>query len=52
MAAYTVGAEGGGATCQYQVAALYGKGKGVDADYEQALPWIQKVKIFPPPSPR
>ena len=43
MAAYKVGGEGGDAMCQYQVGHMYCFGHGVDVDYEQALPWIQKA---------
>ena len=43
MAAYKVGGEGGDAMCQYQVGIMYCYGQGIDADYEQALPWIQKA---------
>ena len=43
MAAYKVGGEGGDAMCQYQVGGMYHFGRGVDVDYEQALPWIQKA---------
>ena len=44
MAAYKVGAEGGHATCQYQVGMTYCKGLGcVDVDYKQARPWIEKA---------
>ena len=42
MAAYKVGGEGGDAVCQYQVGGMYSDGQGVDVDYEQALPWIQR----------
>ena len=43
MAAYKVGGEGGDAICQWQVGSMYCCGQGVDVDYEQALPWIQKA---------
>ena len=43
MAASKVGAEGGDAVCQYQVGIMYYFGHGVDVDYKQALPWIEKA---------
>ena len=43
MAAYKVGAEGGHAACQWQVGSMYCEGLGVDVDYAQALPWIEKA---------
>ena len=43
MAAYKVGAEGGDAVCQHQVGVMYYGGEGVDVDYTQALPWIEKA---------
>jgi len=43
MAAYKVGAEGGDAVCQYQVGMMHFFGQGVDVDYKQALPWIEKA---------
>ena len=43
MAAYKVGAEGGDALCQWQVGFMYCNGLGVDVDYAQALPWIEKA---------
>ena len=42
MAAYKVG-EGGHAACQWQVGSMYCEGLGVDVDYAQALPWIEKA---------
>ena len=50
MAAYKVGAEGGGAGCQYQVGCIYYNGRGVDVDYAQALPWIEKAAAQDDPS--
>jgi len=43
MAALKVGAEGGRAECQSQVGMMYYSGRGVDVDYAQALPWIEKA---------
>ena len=43
MAAYKVGAEGGIAGCQWMVGSMYYKGLGVDVDYAQARPWIEKA---------
>ena len=43
MAAYKVAAEGGDALCQYQVGYMYYNGVGVDVDYAQALPWLEKA---------
>ena len=43
MEAYKVGAEGGDATCQWQVGSMYYQGQGVDVDYAQALPWLEKA---------
>ena len=43
MAAYRVGAEGGHDGCQYQVGMMYYNGLGVDVDYAQALPWLEKA---------
>jgi len=43
MAAYKVGAEGGLAGCQWQVGMMYYHGRGVDVDYAQALPWLEKA---------
>ena len=43
LAAYKVGAEGGLATCQWQVGYMYYYGRGVDVDYAQAVPWIEKA---------
>ena len=43
MAAYKVAAEAGNAACQWQVGFLYYEGRGVDVDYAQALPWIEKA---------
>ena len=43
MAAYKVGAEGGDTICQWQLGYMYFKGQGVDVDYAQALPWIEKA---------
>ena len=43
MAAYKVGAEGGNAHCQWEVGCMYYYGRGVDVDYAQALPWIEKA---------
>ncbi len=43
MAAYKVGGEGGDVLCQYQVGTMYFLGQGVDVDYKQALPWIEKA---------
>ena len=43
MAAYKVGAEGGDAFCQHQLGFMYYDGDGVNVDYEQGLPWIQKA---------
>ena len=43
MAAYKVGAEGGDAGSQWQVGFMYYSGLGVDVDYAQALPWIEKA---------
>ena len=43
MAAYKVGAEGGDAHSQWQVGIMYYNGRGVDVDYAQALPWIEKA---------
>ena len=50
MAAYKVGGEGGDVVCQYQVGYMYCYGDGVDVDYEQALPWIQKAAAQDHPS--
>jgi TPR repeat protein len=43
MAAYKVGAEGGVAACQWQVVFMYYEDRGVDVNYKQALPWIEKA---------
>ena len=44
MAAYKIGAQGGDPQCQFQLGNAYYTGQGgVDMDYEQALPWIQKA---------
>jgi len=43
MAAYKVGGEGGHAACQWQVGFVYCEGRGVDVDYAQARPWIEKA---------
>ena len=43
MAAYKVGANGGNAGCQWMVGSMYYNGQGVDVDYAQALPWIEKA---------
>jgi len=43
MAAYKVGAEGGDASCQWQVGMMYCNGEGVDVDYTQALSWLEKA---------
>ena len=43
MAAYKVGAEGGGAGCQHHVGYMYCYSLGVDVDYKQALPWIEQA---------
>ena len=43
MAAYKLGAEGGDAECQWQLGSMYYNGRGVEVDYEQALPWIEKA---------
>jgi len=50
MAAYKVGAEGGHAGCQWQVGIMYCNGRGVDMDYAQALPWIEKAAAQDYPS--
>ena len=43
MEAYKVGGEGGDAKCQWQVGSMYHFGEGVDVDFKQALPWIEKA---------
>jgi len=43
MAAYKVVAEGGNAGCQWQVGFMYCNGLGVEVDYAQALPWLEKA---------
>ena len=43
MAAYKVAGEWGIAGCQWQVGSMYYDGEGVDVDYAQALPWIEKA---------
>ena len=43
MAAYKVGGEGGNAACQWQVGHVYYNSLGVDVNYKQALPWIEKA---------
>ena len=43
MAAYKVDAKAGDAVSQYQVGMMYYKGYGVDKDYAQALPWLEKA---------
>ena len=43
MAAFKVSAEEGNADCQYMVGIMYHDGDGVDVDYAQALPWIEKA---------
>ena len=43
MAAYKVAAEGGDDGSQYQVGFMYYNGLGVDVDYAQARPWIEKA---------
>ena len=43
MAAYKVGAEGGLAACQYMVGLMYCNGQGVEVDYKQARPWLEKA---------
>jgi len=50
MAASKVGAEGGGAVFQYQVGMMYYFGRGVDVDFKQALPWIEKAAAQDDPS--
>ena len=43
MAAYKVGAQGGDRDSQWHVGIVYHNGQGVDVDYKQALPWIEKA---------
>ncbi len=43
MAAYKFGGEGGVVWCQWMVGSMYHDGDGVDVDYAQALPWIEKA---------
>ena len=43
MAAYKIGAEGGDAICQYQVASIYFRGQGVEVDCKQAVAWYEKA---------
>ena len=43
MAAFEVGAEGGEVGCQWMVGSMYYNGLGVDVDYAQGLPWIEKA---------
>ena len=43
MAAYKVSAEAGDAACQYQLGCMYLDGDGVDVDYKQARPWLEKA---------
>ena len=43
VAAYKVGAEAGGALSQHQVGMMYYEGRGVDVDYKQARPWVEKA---------
>ena len=50
MAAYKVGAEGDDAVCQYQVGTMYVFGHGVDVDFKQALPWVEKAAAQDLPS--
>ena len=33
----------GNADCQWQVGSMYYNGRGVDVDYAQALPWLEKA---------
>ena len=41
--AYKVGAERGDNMCQFQVGTMYYNGRGVDVDYKQAVPWMEKA---------
>ena len=43
IAAFRVGAEGGDASCQYQVGAMHYKGMGVAVDYNQARLWLERA---------
>ena len=43
LAAYKVGAEGGNALCQWQVAFMYCNGRGVAVDWKHARPWLEKA---------
>ena len=43
MAAYKIAAEAGHALSQWQGGSMYGLGKGVAVDFEQARPWLEKA---------
>ena len=44
LAAYKIGAEGGNASCQYNLGYMLQQGRGVDSpDYKQALVWFEKA---------
>ena len=44
MAAYKIGAEGGDAHCQYELASMLRDGEGIDSpDYKQAVVWFEKA---------
>ena len=49
-AAYRVGADGGDASCQWQLGEIYLAGRGVDVDDALALTWIRKAALQSEPN--
>ena len=43
LAAYKIGAEGGGASCQHQLGIMFCKGHGVEVDMKLSVAWLEKA---------